>query len=174
MSSTFELGFSLYLIRSTATPKVYVGQTRQALERRWVHHKHMARTGKGNSCSALHAAMRKHGIDTFSIELLGRFATQEEINAAEEAMIYVLCSQAPHGYNLKEGGKASGHSPETRAKMSLSARKRGYNRPGYKHSEETKARMRAANAGRACRGVGWSHSEETKAKLSLATRGRWD
>lgn len=169
----FELNFLLYVVRSTATPKVYVGQTQQALSRRWAHHRHMARTGKGNGCSALHAAMRKHGIDTFSIELLGRYATQEEVNAAEEAMIYALCSQAPHGYNLKAGGQASGHSPETIAKISAAAKRRGNGRQGYRHSAETKRRMREAHLGKDYP-TGWHHSDETKAKLSLAARGRWD
>lgn len=196
MAQTFELGFSLYLIRSTETAKVYVGQTRQALDRRWAHHRHMARSDKGNGCSALHAAMRKHGIDTFSIELLGRYATQEETNAAEAAMIYALCSQAPHGYNLKEGGKASGHSPETIEKMRAAAKRRGNNRPGYRHSEETRRRISEsnqgkgppkgrrlsaetrkkisnANAGRLLRDPGYSHSDEAKARISFGQRPVW-
>lgn len=50
---------NIYLVKSTATQKRYVGQTVRTLPERWVQHTYEARTGKWY---ALHRAMRFHGI----------------------------------------------------------------------------------------------------------------
>lgn len=58
---------SIYLVKSTATQKRYVGQTVKPLDKRLVQHVYLAKTGHGY---ALHRAMRAHGIETFSIHLV--------------------------------------------------------------------------------------------------------
>lgn len=168
----YEVGFIVYLVTCSVTGKVYVGQTSQGLPRRWSHHRHMALSGKTGGSSALHAAIRKYGVDKFTTSVLATCDTREEANVAEEAWIYALGSQAPGGYNLKAGGQASEHSPETRAKMSASAKARGNNRKGYRHTAETKERMRRASRAQQ-HPVGWSHTPEAKARMVASRRARY-
>lgn len=144
MASTLTLEFVLYRVTCNVTGKSYIGQTCQKLRMRWNHHKHMARTKKSSGCSALHAAMRKYGIEAFKIEVIATYATQDAINEAEASRIASENTLAPNGYNLKAGGRNSKHSPETIAKMKAKARLRGGRPAGFKHSAETRQLMSQA------------------------------
>jgi group I intron endonuclease len=144
MANAFEVTFVLYRATCRVTGKVYIGQTSQLLKKRWAHHCHMAKTGKGNGCSAFHAAVAKYGPDQFDLVTLGAFKSREALNAAEAASIAAHNSISPNGYNLKAGGKASAHSAETRAKMSAARKKQGNFRKGVRLSAETRERMSVA------------------------------
>ena len=169
MSTAFTIEFVLYLVTCKASGKLYVGQTSQSLKKRWAHHLYMAKTGKGNGCSALHGAMQKYGVDQFEVEEIGRFSSREELNAAEAEAIIRCNSRVPNGYNLKSGGEAGDHSSVTKAKMSAVRKAQGNFRAGTKHSSETKARMRAAQLVVTGRRRGWQHTDELKAQIVRST-----
>ncbi len=82
-------------------------------------HKHAIRNGKG--CPLLARAVKVHGEDKFSIELVVECA-DDQLNQKEKEYIEQFNCLAPHGYNADAGGKPGGtfkghkHTPETIAK----------------------------------------------------------
>jgi ribosomal protein L24E len=111
----------VYLIRNTVNGKIYVGQTRQPLEKRWTDHRHEARQGDG--CPLLYPALRKYGFAAFRIEALAAASSQSELDRLEKFYIEVLgCSDKRRGYNLHPGGYPAlrfgiAHTEDTRTKM---------------------------------------------------------
>jgi len=148
----------VYRVTCRDTAKVYVGKTKQKLARRWFQHRRDAAKGRP---FALHAAIRKYGEESFSIEPLERMTTEAGAYRAERLWIEQLNCLAPHGYNLDAGGRGlSGPSDETKARMSTSAKK--------KYADKPELREAAAETLRAfpCR----QHSAETRAKISAARK----
>lgn len=93
--------YKIYIIKNTVNKKLYIGQTKQALRTRFVGHKTKSNNG---SKSAIHCAMRLHGIENFTIELLYEYQTLEEVNQKEIEYIKQFNSMAPNGYNILKGG----------------------------------------------------------------------
>lgn len=106
----------IYLITNLLNGKQYVGQTRQALRRRFRSHYTDQHAGQ----TAIGRALRKYGHNNFEIKLLVTCATQEQANEAEQSWIECLGTISPNGYNLRQGG-AHGAMPET-AKRKLRGR----------------------------------------------------
>lgn len=106
----------IYLLRSQTSGKSYVGQTTQALNRRWRSHKNAAT--KPSRTQPISNAIRKYGADDFEMTLLDECDTQEELDAAELRWATELRTFAPSGYNLRAGSGPGSASPEVRAKMS--------------------------------------------------------
>lgn len=97
----------VYKISNTVNDRVYVGLTTCSLEKRWREHKCAANTG---SDKPLYRAMRKYGIENFSIELLHKATSIEEMRAAELKYIQQFKSHAlEEGYNLTDHGYNFGH-----------------------------------------------------------------
>ena len=88
--------FKVYKITNILNGKIYVGQTKQALEQRFMQHLH--------ANSPLGQAMRQCGADNFTIEIIEHCETQEQLNEREKFRIRVLNSTVPNGYNLSQGG----------------------------------------------------------------------
>ena len=86
----------VYKITNLSNEKIYVGQTRQRIEKRFLQH--------SKSNSPLGKAMRECGLENFTIEIIERCETQEELNEREKFWIKVLNSKFPKGYNLSNGG----------------------------------------------------------------------
>ncbi len=86
----------IYKITNRLNGKLYVGQTRQPIEKRFLQHFY-AQTPLGQ-------AMRQCGIENFTIEIIERCETQEQLNEREIFWIRVLNSKQPYGYNIREGG----------------------------------------------------------------------
>lgn len=97
----------IYVIRNTINNKLYIGQTKLSLRTRFVGHK-----GKSNNGSktAIHSAMRLHGIENFQIELICECETIEEVNQKEIEYIKRFNSIVPCGYNILEGGDCVPHN----------------------------------------------------------------
>ena len=92
----------VYKITNTVNDRVYVGLTAGPLRTRWVQHKCAANT---NVDKPLYRAMRKHGIDKFSIELLYTATSLEDMRDAELRYIKELNAHAADGgYNLTDHG----------------------------------------------------------------------
>lgn len=109
----------VYIIACAATGKQYVGLTVVGADKRLRNHKHNARSGRGG---LLYAAMRKHGVDAFTVSVLESGLSKTEACVREVALIAELGTLAPDGYNLAKGGESGllgfVMSDETKAKMS--------------------------------------------------------
>ncbi len=118
-----------------ASGKVYIGQTVRKMMTRYHQHKNEAAYG---SMLAVHCAWRKHGAPV--CEIIGEYASQDELNAAEIEAIASHGALWPNGYNIALGGHdGTVKSPLVRAKMSESSK-------GKLHTEETKSKIAAASA----------------------------
>lgn len=116
-----ELVFTIYKLTNLVNGKVYVGQTRYKLERRWQGHVRSALSGR-MACRVMQAALRKYGPGAFSRTVLCTARTQEEANTREAEWIQILGCRVPDGYNLSPGGGVKGAHPETRKLMSEAAK----------------------------------------------------
>ena len=134
-----EVYGSIYQVVCLVNNKVYVGQTVGSLKRRWCTHESSARRGISNSI--LYSAIRKHGPDNFTIELLTTASSKEELDKLECTYIDGLNAMAPCGYNSKTGGAAGKHSAETKAKLSTAGK-------GKVLSAETRAKMSTSHIGK--------------------------
>lgn len=104
----------IYLIRCLVTGKLYVGQTKQKLQVRFRSHLREE--------TYIGRAMRKYGIENFTVEVIEECYSREQLNERECYWIVKLNCKRPHGYNLTDGGEGtSGHSctPERCLKMSV-------------------------------------------------------
>ncbi len=93
--------FSIYIIKNKINDKVYIGQTKGTINKRWNGHK--SRANKGSNL-VIHSAMRLHGIENFNIELLECVETLEEANKKEFELVNQFNSKCPNGYNMVDGG----------------------------------------------------------------------
>ena len=136
----------IYLITNTIDGKRYVGQSSD-IEKRWASHKTSALYGHDNMY--VHKAMRKHGIENFTIETL---EVIEEYDTAilgelEEKYIieYDTRSKNKRGYNQRTGGVDGWkHAEETKKTIGEKNRVNmmgKQNALGHKKSEESKQRM---------------------------------
>lgn len=82
----------IYKITNQLNGKIYVGQTKQSIEKRFLQH--------SKSSTPLGQAMRECGIENFNIEIIERCQTQNQLNEREIFWIRVLNSKQPHGYNV--------------------------------------------------------------------------
>jgi group I intron endonuclease len=96
-----KIMFSIYIIKNKINDKVYIGQTKGTINKRWVGHK--SRANKGSNL-VIHSAMRLHGIENFNIELLECVETLQEANNKEFEFVNKFNSKCPNGYNMVDGG----------------------------------------------------------------------
>lgn len=168
------MGF-IYLIRNTLNGKGYVGQTTDTAQGRFKEHIAAAKHG---SNLALHKAIRKYGIEHFSLFEIASCDTSL-LNDLEKHYIkfYGTFSPKGHGYNLTLGGDgAFGYimSDESKAKMSLAKKGRSMSEAdkqvrrgkipwnkGMKKPKPVKAVKQRPPI-----------SDETRAKMSEAKRGK--
>ena len=74
---------TIYIVKSSETSKVYIGQTWYGMQTRLCTHKRLAMKNS-QGVSKLYNSMRKYGIDTFTIEKLDECDTQEKANELED------------------------------------------------------------------------------------------
>ena len=71
----------------------------------------------------MYNAMKKHGVDKFTIEEIGGANNITELNYQEWLLIHKFNALWPNGYNMMEGGGSGGkRSKETIRKMSISGK----------------------------------------------------
>ena len=138
----------IYKITNNINNKIYIGQTTRTLEERIAEHKR-----KRNPL--ISKAIKKYGIENFSIEIIDKASAINELNEKEFYYIKKYNSISPNGYNQCEGGG---------------------NTIGYKHTEEAKAKMSNKKSemylGENNPFYGKTHTEEAKAKMSEKRKGR--
>ena len=110
----------LYLVTNIIDGTMYVGKTARTIADRW--NDHLSRVRRGSEFH-LHRAIRKYGVENFTIEPLvlleSDFSDEVSLNDGERLMIRLL-RKSSRLYNLTDGGEgASGWIPsdETRHKM---------------------------------------------------------
>lgn len=101
----------VYLITNKLNGKQYVGFTTRAVSIRWKEH---CEGSKG----ALHAAIRKYGVESFEVETVFQSEELDLALVAEEIWIEELDTLVPNGYNIREGGYEGGF-PKGRRKPSF-------------------------------------------------------
>lgn len=86
----------IYKLTNMDNGKIYIGQTRFNLEKRFKEH--------AKADSYIGYAIRQHGEDRFKREVLATCKTREEAYALEIHYIAEFDCMAPNGYNLTPGG----------------------------------------------------------------------
>lgn len=168
----------LYLITNTVNKKEYVGMTSTSLERRFSEHRYSAAK---NPKTPLHLAMVKHGVENFSIKLIGKVTTRDNLGVIERAEIARRKTRAPGGYNVTEGG--DGQSPGYKPSPATLEKQRAGTKTCWANMtpEERAARgaaISAAKKGKPRRSpVGYVHpakgfkrSDEFRAKVSAGMK----
>jgi hypothetical protein len=162
--------FIVYLITNIFNSKKYVGQTKNTVVWRWARHKTSA---SRNSTYPIHRAIRKYGIESFSVEQIDTAETREIASLKEEYWIlFYEANIFGKGYNCSTGGEGLNNpSEETRRKMGDASRGKPGFWTGKKMSDETKAKMSASHKGRVTR-KNYTVTAETRKKMSDARKGK--
>lgn len=189
----------IYRVTNLINGKLYIGQTKDP-RIRWNQHKALSR--KEIPSMIVNRAMKKHGSDNFTFEIIATCLDQDAANEAEEICIIQDESHISKGkgYNVSLGGSVAPKTQEWKDKVretwenhtleekeainkrkSESAKQRIIDYPGTNPAsyggskdmtEETKKKISLANIGRVSPNKGKPMSEETKQKLSLANAGK--
>lgn len=125
------MGF-IYMIRNQITGKVYIGQTKQPLEKRWMAHRYELRNGTKRNAK-FQNAWNKYGEQSFDFIEIAR-CQNADLDDLEIAYINKYDS-LKNGYNATAGGKqvmrGQKHSSNVRNKMSASL-KAAWKRPAVR------------------------------------------
>jgi group I intron endonuclease len=165
----------VYLARNRTNGKRYVGKTVKSLSTRMGGHVSRAKTDRGGM--AFTRAIAKYGPEQFEWTVLLECGDNEELLRVERAMISMLRTKVPRGYNVADGGRGTCgvHClPETRKKIGAANKGRKASAEtlaamkGRKASAEAREKMSAAHRGKKKP----PHSAETRAKMSAAAKGR--
>lgn len=104
----------IYRIVNNINGKTYVGLTKKALSERIAAHV-FNKSHLGN-------ALRKYGLDSFSVSVIDAADTVEVLKEKEIYWIAKLNCKYPHGYNYTDGGDGLVNPPkEVRAKISAAS-----------------------------------------------------
>ncbi len=165
--------FFTYKIINRVTNKSYYGWTnKDPINKRLAVHFHSAKIGK----LLLHNSIRKHGEESFDIELINSFTTKELAIADEIRLIAEgktnHCRYPNGGYNMTDGGEGvSGYVRTEEAKQKTADKNRGKLSPkkGKTYEEIYGAQAAAERAKRGTLGV--VPSTTTRKKQSKAKQG---
>ena len=137
----------IYKITNLLNNKIYVGQTKRTLEERMSEH---CRKDK----LPVDYAIKKYGIENFSVEILDTAETEQELDQKEMKWVAFYNCVTPNGYNLTKGSRKT---------------------IGYKHTKEAKEKMKKARStaylGSGNPFYGKHHSEEQKKKWGEIRKG---
>jgi group I intron endonuclease len=138
------------------------------MHKRWA--KHLS-DSRNQSQSPLHRAIRRDGVDSFTICSIAT-GCLNILDYLEQLFIITLdtLTEDGRGYNLEAGGN-EGKSVSDATKAKISASTKG--KPGKRVSDETKAKLSAINTGKCnllIRGI--PLSTEHRAKLSASHKGQ--
>lgn len=138
----------IYKIVNNLNNKIYIGQTKQDIQNRFIDHKKCAERFNPKDFgyrSHLYSAMNTYGVDNFSISLLEQ-CDDKSLDREEKYWIKKLKSQDPDiGYNISPGGTGgcvwgSAENHPSLGKPGCIGERNGFY--GKHHSEEDKQRQR--------------------------------
>jgi group I intron endonuclease len=155
--------YTIYKITNLLNGKFYIGkhQTSNPLD------------GYFGSGRALKSAIKLHGKENFTKEILFEFDSEEEMNAKERDLITLELVNDPASYNMAVGGeggphfKGRQHSSETKERISQSLT----GKQAASVSEETRAKLSEKSKGNKSK-TGQQTSEEVKAKIAKSMTGK--
>ena len=162
--------FYIYMYENKINGKVYIGQTKDSLAKRYGRDRYKCSTKFYN-------ALQKYGLDNFEQYIFKIVETQEEADQEEIYWIAEMRIQLgkENVYNIREGGARGKFSEDALKKMSLAQKGRKHSKEqneqhsitmtGRKQSEETKKKKSESM-------IGYQHSDETKKKISEKAKGR--
>lgn len=137
----------IYKITNNINGKVYVGQTCRSLADRMSEHIR-------HDVIVIDKAIRKYGIENFTVEQIDVACDIDELNQKECFWIAHYNSMLPNGYNQCAGGDNTvgfHHRVESKQKMSIKKTVQyvGDGNPffGKRHSEESRKKMSDARKG---------------------------
>jgi group I intron endonuclease len=169
VNQSLPMAMVIYTITHRETGKVYVGQSRGDVRRRWGTHC-SEKSGAGRS--AIKCAILKYGRAAFDFAVVDHAIALDELKRKEQDWIAALSSMAPNGYNLTTGGESCVYSEESKRKMS-EAKKALFDKIGRKGrpvwvkkkrrpwTEEEKELRRQKM-------LGYMHSDEAKGKIAAS------
>lgn len=155
------LMYEVYMITNTVNGKRYIGITKNGYMRRFSEH---ISSSRGNSKCMIHCAIRKYGVDNFSVSLLESGVSDDLAGDRERFYIalYNTYYKNRRGYNMTIGGNGTiGYifTDEVRSRMSKA-------NSGRKYSQERNDRIRQAMIGR-------EYKREWRDALSAARIGKY-
>ena len=104
----------IYQIINDINDKIYIGKTATSISKRWSQHKHDYLIYDWH----LYKAMRKYGLEKFSIEQIDSTDDFKELGMLEREYIKKYNSQNPNkGYNLTAGGESNQWDANPAAKL---------------------------------------------------------
>ena len=166
-----------YIIENTKQQKYYVGITNKPKER-WQRHQSNARSTSTERKyhTYLYQAMRKHGIENFTFELLKTFTTQAACEQFEIATILWFEDAGVANYNIHEGGtlgcNMQKHPNYSNWKQKLSANAIG-NSKNLSARNAWIIKLKERRKGRTP-ALGMHHTEEAKQYASEVSNNYWD
>lgn len=159
---------SIYKITNKKNGKAYIGKTTRDGKTRI--QEHLKATSK--SSTLLARAVRKHGEENFTWEILHDGIIPELLDSYEIEAIKIHNTLSPTGYNLTEGGTGGIPAKEVCQKMSESRKGQSAWNKGISPSEETKKKISVAMQGENNHFYGKNHTKEAKEKMSIAHTGK--
>lgn len=106
----------IYKITNIVNGKIYVGLTTTTLQQRWDGHIRNSKTSNRH----LYNAMRKYGLDNFTIEEIDSTDDFKKLGELERHYINKYNSQDPNkGYNITAGGESNQLDGNPRAKLKV-------------------------------------------------------
>lgn len=158
----------IYLVTNRLTGKQYVGQTlHEDIETRWNQHRRVCEKSLGRYIAS---AYKKYGIENFKFMIVC-ICFDNACNDLEEYYIKKFNSLAPNGYNLKEGGRNSKHSEESKQLMSQNRKGKGL---GIIYTEEICRQRSERQMGEKNPNFGKQLSDEQKQKISERMQEVWE
>lgn len=98
----------IYLVEHIASGMKYVGLTIVPIEERWRRHIEQASMNRIKTHQSLHAAIRKHGPEGFTIKQIDQGISKSDLEGKERYWIDKLSTLAPQGFNISSGGGSGG------------------------------------------------------------------
>lgn len=108
--------YSIYVLKSKTSSKVYVGYTSLTVDERWRIHVIDSKRSKN---SHLHYAIQKYGVDDFEIDTIYQSLDRDHChNEMESYFIKQFISDGLELYNIQPGGEGN-KEPKTRKAVEL-------------------------------------------------------
>ena len=166
----------VYCYTSKINGKKYIGITINKLSKR--HNEHINDSKLERDNCPFHNAIRKYGIENFSLSVLKKCETVEELKEYEKFYIKELNTfihfENSNGYNATLGGDgACGINGENHPMYGRKGEKHPFY--GKHHTDENKKKMseiRKNNPVESSRFSGKHHTNESKKKISEASKGK--
>jgi len=127
----------LYKVVNTISGSIYIGITKNAVNKRFNSHKCAAKRGDKNK---FYDAIRSYGINNFELKILNSYSNIEELYKAERNTIKCFKQAGYNLYNILEGGASYFPIVDKEAWKAKLKQKRKGRKPslGMKHTKENK------------------------------------